>query len=129
MSRRRYALFAIRAWWELARYDLIGAIAGFRRIHRQLARRKVASKSFPPEAESFICDAVRLASCFYFKPVLCLQRSVAAAHLLRKAGINGSLVIGYRPAPFFSHAWVEVDGRVVNDSPAYKERLQVLYRG
>jgi hypothetical protein len=37
-------------------------------------------------------------------------------------------VIGYRPSPFFSHAWVEVDGRIVNDSPVYQERLFVLER-
>jgi len=37
-------------------------------------------------------------------------------------------VIGYRAAPFFSHAWVEVAGRVVNDSPIYQMRLQVLER-
>ncbi len=67
-----------------------------------------------------------LAGCFYYKPVLCLQRSVVAARLLRKAGAEARLVIGYRAAPFLSHAWVEVDGRVANDSQAYKERLQVL---
>jgi hypothetical protein len=47
--------------------------------------------------------------------------------LLRKHDVVARLVIGYRPVPFFSHAWVEVNGRVVNDSPAYRERLQVLY--
>jgi len=51
---------------------------------------------------------VSLAACFYWKPVRCLQRSVAAMRLLRKCGIDGRLVIGYRPSPFFSHAWVEV---------------------
>jgi len=37
-------------------------------------------------------------------------------------------VIGYRAAPFFSHAWVEVGGRAANDSPTYQKRLQVLER-
>ena len=68
-----------------------------------------------------------LATCLYWKPVLCLQRSVCAVRLLRSHGVAARLVIGYRPSPFFSHAWVEVDGRVVNSSPAYKTRLRVLY--
>ena len=126
MSRRSYVLLTVRAWWELARYDLINAIFGFQRIHRQLVRQRVASRRFPEGTESLVCDAVSLAACFYFKPALCLQRSVAATHLLRRMGIHSCMVIGYRPSPFFSHAWVEVHGRVVNDSPAYKERLQVL---
>lgn len=126
MSRAAYALLVIRAFWQLHRYDLVNRTLGFQRIHRQVARRKVVTRAPRPSLEAAICDAVSLAACFYWKPVLCLQRSVAATLLLRKHGIHSRLVIGYRPAPFFSHAWVEVDGRVVNDLPAYKERLQVL---
>ena len=126
MNRTRYALLVARAIWELARYDLVSAMLGFRHIHRQMARQRVAARSIQPEREALVCEAVGLAACFYYKPVLCLQRSVVATLLLRRHGIHGRLVIGYRPAPFFSHAWVEVDGRVVNDSPAYKERLRVL---
>jgi hypothetical protein len=40
--------------------------------------------------------------------------------------MDGRLVIGYRLLPFFSHAWVEIEGLVVGDSPAYKTRLRVL---
>ena len=61
-----------------------------------------------------LIDAVLLATCLYWKPVLCQQRSVCVVRLLRKHGIPGRLVIGYRPAPFFAHAWAEVEGRVVN---------------
>jgi len=126
MSRAAYALLLIRAFWQIHRYDLVNRAFGFQRIHRQVARRKVVARKTPGGCEAAICDAVSLAACFYWKPVLCLQRSVAATLLLRKYGIDGRLVIGYRPAPFFSHAWVEVDDRVVNDLPAYKERLQIL---
>jgi hypothetical protein len=116
----------MRALWELACYDLVNATIGFQRICRQVEKQRVASRAFQTETESLVCEAVSLAACFYYKPVHCLQRSAVATRLLRKSGINGRLVIGYRPAPFFSHAWVEVDGRVVNDSPAYKDRLHVL---
>jgi hypothetical protein len=46
--------------------------------------------------------------------------------LLRQYGIYARLAIGYRPSPFFSHAWVEVNGRVVYGSAAYQKRLQSL---
>jgi hypothetical protein len=122
----RFAALVVRAWRELVAYDLVNAVAGFQGIHSQLTRQRVASKKVQQQAAAVVCEAVSLAACFYFRPVLCLQRSVAAVRLLRGHGIEGRLVIGYRAAPFFSHAWVEVDNRVVNDSPVYKERLQVL---
>jgi hypothetical protein len=121
-----YTLLVIHALCEMARYDLVNLTAGFQRISRQVAHQRVAARASQEDTAALVCEAVCLAACFYFKPARCLQRSVVATRLLRKHGIDARLVIGYRPAPFFSHAWVEVDGRVVNDSPAYKERLHVL---
>src|SRR5580693_988416 len=121
-----YAVTVVQALWEIARYDLINSTLGYQFIHRQLERQRVSREPVQPQAEALVCDAVSLASCIYVKPVLCLQRSVAEARMLRRRGISARLVIGYRPSPFFSHAWVEVDGRVVNDLAGYKERLKVL---
>ena len=121
-----FVFLVVRAWWELVAFDLINAVSGFQGIHSHLARQRVASERLHKWSDTAICESVSLATCFYFRPVLCLQRSVVAAKLLRKHGIASQLVIGYRAAPFFSHAWVEVNDRVLNDSPAYKERLQVL---
>jgi hypothetical protein len=126
MKGARYAWLVCRALYELARYEAIIWFRGFGCIQRQLSRQSIAAKPTSPELEQAICDAVLLATCLYWKPVLCLQRSVCAVRLLRKHGAVAKLVIGYRPAPFFSHSWVEVDGRIVNGSPAYQTRLQVL---
>ena len=79
-------------------------------------------------SESAICEAVRSVAPFYWKPIRCLQRSIVTARLMREHGILAEVVIGYRAAPFFSHAWVEVAGRVANDSSIYQKRLQVLER-
>jgi len=127
MKGPRYAWLVWRALYELARYEVINWLRGFGCIQRQLSRQSITTKANSPELEGAICDAVLLATCLYWKPVLCLQRSVCAVRLLRKHGVAGKLVIGYRPAPFFSHAWVEIDGRIVNSSPAYQTRLRVLY--
>ena len=122
--KRAWLIF--RALYEIARYEVIVSLLGAGHILSQLKRQSIAAKSTSRELEQAICDAVLLATCFYWKPVLCLQRAVCTARLLRRHGIAARLVIGYRPSPFFSHAWVEVDGRVAYGSPAYQKRLRLL---
>jgi hypothetical protein len=125
MSRKFSVALAIRAWWELLRYDCVAATGGFRHIHHDIARLRTASGQAPADVNR-VCEAVVWATCFYWKPVQCLQRSVAAVRLLRHYGVEARLVIGYRSMPFFSHAWVEVNGAVVNDSRSYRRLLHVI---
>jgi len=119
----------VRALYELVRYEAIVWLRGSGPILRHLRLQSAADAPAGQETERAVCDAVLLATCLYWKPVLCLQRSVCTARLLRKHGVNARLVIGYRPAPFFAHAWVEVEGRVVYGSPAYQTRLRPLFIG
>jgi hypothetical protein len=126
MSRARYVCLVLRALCEFARYDIVLRLFGFAYVQRQVRNWSPAPKAPCPNLATECCDAVQLGTCLYWKPVLCLQRSVCAVRLLRKSGVGAKLVVGYRPAPFFSHAWVEVDGRIVNGSAAY-QRLQILY--
>jgi hypothetical protein len=71
-----------------------------------------------------ISSAVERASVWYPKKALCLQRSAVTTCLLRECGIRASMVVGVRPMPFLAHAWVEVQGRVVNDFP----RVKIFYQ-
>lgn len=116
-----------RALYEILRYEVIVWLRGSGRILSELKRQSIASQPASEEVEKAVCNAVQLATCFYWKPVLCLQRAVCTVRLLRKHGIVARLVIGYRPSPFFSHAWVEVEGRVVYGSAAYQKRLLPLH--
>ena len=116
-----------RAVYEIVRYEVVLSLLGSGRILQQLKRQSVKAHTAGAELEKAVCDAVLLASCFYWKPVLCLQRAVCTVRLLRRNGIHARLVIGYRPSPFFSHAWVEVNGRVVYGSSAYQTRLLPLH--
>ena len=127
MKSAKQAWLVFRALYELARYQVIISLCGSGRILRQLRRQSIAAKSANHEMEQAISDAVLFATCLYWKPVLCLQRAVCTVRLLRRHGIVARLAIGYRPSPFFSHAWVEVDGRVVYGSPAYQKRLRLLH--
>ena len=121
------ASLLLRALYEIVRYEVIVSSFGSARILSQLKRQSIRAKATSDELEQAICNAVLLATCFYWKPVLCLQRAVCTVRLLRRHGIVARLVIGYRPSPFFSHSWVEVDGRVVYGSPAYQKRLLPLH--
>jgi hypothetical protein len=129
MKKTNRIRFVIRALYEIVRHDVVLRLRGSGRTLQQVSRQCVAAKLASYELEQSICEAVLLATCLYWKPVLCLQRSVCTARLLRKHGVNARLVIGYRPAPFFAHAWVEVEGRVVYGSLAYQKRLRPLYIG
>jgi len=122
------ALLQARVLWELIRYDLLFACLGLRGVRPGRERRAPATRAGALEVESAVCEAVRSVAPLYWKPIRCLQRSIVTARLMRRRGIAAEVVIGYRAAPFFSHAWVEIGGRVANDSPTYQKRLQVLER-
>src|SRR5262244_3758385 len=115
----RRAWLVLRGFGELVRYDAILRLRGSGWVLRQLRLQPATASPAGAQRERAICDAVLLATCFYWKPVLCLQRAICTVRMLRSHGVAARLMIGYRPSPFFSHAWVEVDGRVVYGSPAY----------
>jgi hypothetical protein len=122
------ALLYARVLWELARYDLLFACRGLQGVRPRRGQRAPLPRASGVEWEAAICETVQSVAPFYWKPIRCLQRSIVTARLMRNHGILAEVVIGYRAAPFFSHAWVEVAGRVANDSPIYQRRLQVLER-
>lgn len=122
------AMLAVQVIWELLRYDLLTATSGFRGVHARSRRPVTRRRSSAPDLASTIPRVMAAVSSFYWKPILCLQRSVVTACVLRKHGIDADVVIGCRAAPFAGHAWVEVDGRVVNDSAGYQQKLCVLDR-
>jgi hypothetical protein len=86
----------------------------------------VPTASIRLAAKEELCRAVDYACVFYFKRVFCLQRSLATALLLRRHGWKAEMVLGVQTLPFKSHAWVEVDGVVVNDTPNISTRYSVL---
>jgi hypothetical protein len=69
-----------------------------------------------------------MACIWYWKEVRCLQRSAATACLLKQFGVTAEMVIGVQQLPFRSHAWVEVDGKVVSDKPYMREMYAIAER-
>jgi hypothetical protein len=113
-------------WVLMLIVDLTIASGGFPRVHqlvRRIAvrkRRRAGDKARVVEA---VNDAVNRAAMWYPRVQQCLPRSVVATWLLRRRGLPAVFVVGIRKIPFYAHAWVELDGRVVND----EANVQTLY--
>lgn len=58
----------------------------------------------------------------------CLSKSIALRWLLRRKGIHAPLRIGARKAGngLEAHAWVELDGQIINDSEEVRESYTIF---
>lgn len=118
----------IESWLLLFYFDWLMRFRGFERVHSVVREAKVRIATRTEPSQVSLCHGIDLACVFYFKRVLCLQRSAATTVLLRRHGWKAEMVIGAQLLPFQSHAWVEIDGCVVNDKPYIAEMFQVLER-
>jgi Transglutaminase-like superfamily len=100
----------------------------FAALHRRVRKRRVLAGAPLSVTAERVCHAIDFACICYWKEVRCLQRAAATTYLLKKYGMPGEMVIGAQQLPFKAHAWVEIDGRVVNDKPYMKEIYSVLER-
>ncbi len=96
-------------------YDILNIFRPFKTLHSTVKGWKVAEKVIAHDTIDFVCSAVNYACVWYPKQALCLQRSFVTTYLLRKHGVPAQMVLGAQKLPFKAHAWVEVNGRVVNE--------------
>jgi hypothetical protein len=118
----------LSAYSRLVYFDLCLARGNFRDLYEKVRNSPVAASVLHADVIERVCSAVDTACIWYWKEVLCLQRSAATVCLLKKLGIPAQMVIGVQHLPFAAHAWVEVDGRIVNDKPYTSEMYEVLDR-
>ena len=117
-----------KAFGKLLQFELYLQRSHFNGLYERVKTCSVdTSRSRKPE-QADVVRAVNLACAFYFKKVLCLQRAAVTTCLLRKAGIPAELVIGVQTLPYCAHAWVEVEGAVVNDKSYTPQMYSVLSR-
>jgi hypothetical protein len=116
----------LRAYLALIYFDLFLARGNFSVLYDKVRNYPLTGATNAPDATGKVCSAVDMASIWYWKEVLCLQRSAATVCLLKQQGVAARLVIGAQQMPFRAHAWVEVDGQVLNDKPYVREIYAVL---
>jgi hypothetical protein len=119
----------LKAFLKLYRCEFDLLRSDFSALHERV-RGCLVRRRTEPKAEDVerICRAVDIACIWYWKKVLCLQRSAATVSLLRDYGVPAEMVIGAQQMPFRAHAWVEVRRRIVNDKPYVSEIYAVLDR-
>jgi len=119
----------VTAFIGLTTFDLLLKFRGFKALIRAVKRRQITE---PRTTDREVCRRVRAivdhAQMYYPKKAMCLQHSAVVTWLLRRRGVPAEMVLAaceYLPE---AHAWVEVDGEVVNDSSQVKESYRELYR-
>ena len=122
------SLLVLKAYLKLIHFDLYLARGNFAALYDKVRDYPVGKTTPAPDAVECVCSAVDMACIWYWKEVLCLQRSAATACLLKRHGVPAEMVIGARQMPFKAQAWVEVGGRVVNDKSYTPELYPVLER-
>lgn len=118
----------LKAYVRLVRFEIDLMRGNFTALYEKVRLYPVASQSMRVCAVKQICAAVDTACIWYWKEVLCLQRSAVTACLLKQYGIAAEMVLGARQMPLRAHAWVEVAGQVVNDKPDVSQIYAVLDR-
>lgn len=93
-------------------------------VHRWSRRSAGAAPPANPSGvvERTLEGARRATRCYWRSGRDCLPRSLAVYLLLRRGGIPATFHIGVRRYPFGAHAWVEWEGRRLDDAPARQRR-------
>src|SRR3974390_1761923 len=102
----------LKAYLKLIHFDLYLVRSNFAALYDKVRNYPVGARTPDLDAVKRINLAIDTACIWYWKEVLCLQRSAATACLLKRYGVPAQMVIGAQHMPFKAHAWVEVDGRV-----------------
>lgn len=122
------SFLALQAYWKLMQFDFYLVRGDFAALYDRVRSYSLSSRKTPPDAVQRICSAIDVACAWYWKEALCLQRSAATTCLLKRHGVDAQMVIGVQQMPFKAHAWVEVNGHVVNDKSYTPEMYAVLDR-
>jgi Transglutaminase-like superfamily len=96
-------------------YDILQACCPFQTMYSTVKGWRVVGEPTRSDITHRVCRAVDYSCIWYPKRALCLQRSFVTTYLLRKHGIPARMALGAQQLPFKAHAWVEVDGKAINE--------------
>jgi hypothetical protein len=103
--------------------------AGFRRTITLLGRVPASRRSEAADPDDAVrwAEAIRRVSGRPYGGT-CLDRSVLLWFLARRHGLPARIRVGVADdgGDVVGHAWIEIDGRVVNDDPSVAERFAVF---
>lgn len=100
---------------------LLLSLFRFQDLHNLLKTRVPLNKAVPAKIAmsqaTQIAEVVEIAARRRLVNATCLRRSLVLWYLLRRKGIDSNLRLGVRKeaSKIMGHAWVEIDGSVIND--------------
>ena len=119
----------LRSWLLFPVLIVMLRIRGYRRLQAWLLRispepRQADAQAVRSAAQE-TARLVEIAARYSVLTANCLSRSMMLWWLLRRRGVATELRIGVRKRDglFEAHAWVELDGWVLNDAPDVKSRF------
>ncbi len=118
----------LNAYSQLIRFEPFLLRRDFPGLYRTVRNQPVQQRRHDSYSPEKICAAVDIACVWYWRHVLCLQRAAATTVMLRRNGVEAEMVLGVQQMPFRAHAWVEVEGQVVNDKPYISTLYSILDR-
>lgn len=101
-----------------------GGVGALRRL--VLSRSSHASCPWSIETARTLGRAVDQVASYYYKHTWCLHRAAAKTLFLRIYRIPARAVVGYRPMPFFAHAWVQCGDFVLNEPDKLRTALRPI---
>jgi hypothetical protein len=118
LKRETFAAFI-----GLLAFDLLLRFRGFESLIRKVAHWPTAE---PRTSDLETCRRVRAmvdrAQMYYPKKAMCLQHSAVVTCLLRRRGVPAQMILAAQEFPAKAHAWVEVDGTVVNENQSVRTK-------
>lgn len=123
----RTAPGAIRCLFLLAICDVALRTLGFARTLR--AAHFLAGNEEADIDDRLIQDTFKsivTATAFYPGRSKCLEQTLASYVLLRRRGAPVRIRIGVQPYPFFAHAWLELKGAPITETPEVVGRFALL---
>lgn len=119
----------LTALFGLIAFDLLLRCRGFEALIKKVECQPTAEpQKTDVEVCRRVCAMVNRAQVYYPKKAMCLQHSAVVTCLLRRKGVPAQMVLAAQEFPAKGHAWVEVEGAVVNDFRQVKTRYRELRR-
>jgi hypothetical protein len=122
------SVLAVKAFFSLLYFDAAGLGQDFPKLRAKVRASQLSRRAPSAYTTALVCSAVNRACIWYPKRVFCLQRSMVVTCLLRSYGVPAQMVFGAQRLPFRAHAWVEVNGQVINERSEVQRLFAVWER-
>lgn len=120
-----------KALVTLTKVHWIIKISGFYRLIKWIQKTGNLKKSFIcPTTDQMgeLVNTLNRACSLYPKRTKCLEWASTLTLLALQRGWLCTLNIGAQNYPFLSHAWVEVDGKIIADKQILKNEMAVILK-